>query len=202
MRKLLTALFDIVFPPDSDELVVRSLSPESVRSLYREHANRDWAACSPFKHEHIRALIHETKYGRNADAQKLLALLLIEYMTRHKQARKALWMPIPLSPARMRARGYNQVLEVLKLVNEIEPIMILSDTLERTRDTRPQTELSREGRLSNMRGAFSVVKPDTITDKDIIIIDDVVTTGATLREAKAVLLPYHPRSIALLALAH
>jgi ComF family protein len=202
MRKLLTTLFDIVFPPGDDELTVRSLFPGHMESLYREHKNGGWVACAQFRNPQIRALIHEAKYSRNAHAHTLLAHLLVRYMSHHPQSRTSLWMPIPLSPARMRARGYNQVLEVLKSVNAISPIIIQSTALTRTRDTQPQVELGREERLNNMRDAFSVINPDTMTNKDIIIIDDVVTTGATLREASAALLPHHPRSIILLALAH
>jgi ComF family protein len=202
MRKLLTVLTDIIFPPNADTLLIRALSTETVGQLYDVIHKEDWEACAPFKDPRVRALVHEAKYGQSIRAQKYLAHLLMTYIGAHKQTQTALWIPIPLSPARMRARGYNQVHEILKQTSMSEPITVRTDILLRTRDTKPQVELGRTERLTNMNGAFSVRETTAIANQDIILVDDVVTTGATLRDAKSALLPYHPRSVALLALAH
>jgi predicted amidophosphoribosyltransferase len=111
-------------------------------------------------------------------------------------------IPIPLSPARLRARGYNQVLEILQ-ANPLDPkYTILTNVLVRTRNTRPQTELARSERLTNMHDVFGVVHGESIAGKHILLVDDVTTTGTTLKTAKAALLPYAPASITCLALAH
>ena len=73
------------------------------------------------------------------------------------------------------------------------------------RDDRPsQTSLTREERLKNVTGAFSIAieKAPVIAGQRILLIDDVATTGATLRAAKAALLPHQPAAITYLALAH
>ncbi len=202
MRKLLTALIDTIFPPSDDARIVNTLSIENVRSLYRELHTRDWTACASFTDERIRSLIHEAKYGNNTKAQMYLAHLLATYIDTHTLTSTALWIPIPLSPARMRARGYNQVHEVLKQTHVLTPISLRPDILVRNRDTRPQVELGRDERLTNMKGAFTLNTSSAIANHDIILVDDVTTTGATFHAAQKALQEGDPRSITLLALAH
>ena len=74
--------------------------------------------------------------------------------------------------------------------------------MKRVRDTRPQTELARNERISNMRKAFIIKQPQQIVGKHIVLLDDVTTTGATLHAAKAALLLHHPASVTCIALAH
>ncbi len=74
--------------------------------------------------------------------------------------------------------------------------------LARVRDTRPQTELSREERLTNVKDAFACIAPEAIVGKDVVIVDDVVTTGATLTSAAHAILKHNPRSVTCIALAH
>ena len=102
----------------------------------------------------------------------------------------------------MRARGYNQVTEVLRYALHENHHALSLNTLTRIRDTRPQVELNRLERLTNMKEAFLVTRPESVAGKDIILVDDVVTTGATLHEAEAALMLHNPRSVTLLALAH
>ena len=78
----------------------------------------------------------------------------------------------------------------------------MPNLLKRTRDTRPQTDLSYAERLTNLHDAFVVTNASAITNKRILIIDDVMTTGTTLTEAHDTLLFHNPKSITLLALAH
>ncbi len=113
-----------------------------------------------------------------------------------------IFIPIPLSKNRMHTRGYNQVYEILRSLENDSKCIIETSLLVRTRDTPPQTKLSREGRLQNMHNAFRVSDPERVKGKHILIIDDVLTTGATLRAAKAALLPHEPASVTCLAIAH
>lgn len=195
---LLKTLGDILFPPRSTEQLVRSLTTEDVRTCYTEAVVRDVTALSSFSDARMRALIHEAKYVHNEDAQVLLATLIHMYCERHPAIERAVFIPVPLSHERMRSRGYNQVTKVLARAG-IEPH---TEILERVRHTRPQTELGRAERLTNMHNAFVCTKPETVRGNDIVLVDDVVTTGATLEAAKGALLQHAPRSITLLALAH
>ncbi len=77
--------------------------------------------------------------------------------------------------------------------------------LVRTRHTPPQTELDRAQRLKNLHGAFTINArgvPNTISSLHILLLDDVMTTGTTLRSAKAALATLRPASITCVALAH
>lgn len=202
MHELLTGILDILFPPRKEERSVRTLTPAVVQSLYLPQRHAGWHALAAFSTPAIRALIHEAKYHNNPQAHGLLAELVKLFLEHEPSRAHARWVPIPLSPTRERARGYNQVHAVLAAPPLRGSILLTPHLLVRTRDTRSQTELKRAERLSNMHEAFLCPHPELVQGTDIIIVDDVVTTGATLRAAAAALSAAHPRSITLLALAH
>ena len=199
--ELLITCVDCIFPPKDTTLRVRSLTSYDIKHLYTFAQINDTDTLSTYTHKNTRALIHEAKFRKNKKAFALLNTLLEIYL---KQTTHQIDMiiPIPLSRARMRARGYNQVYEILRAGNIPMHIPIEQNVLTRVRDTRPQTELPRSERLRNMHDAFGVVHSEKIIDKHILLLDDVVTTGTTLKTAKATLLPYHPASVTCLALAH
>lgn len=96
-------------------------------------------------------------------------------------------IPVPLHPSRWRERGFNQS-EVLAvglaraLARQAAGAAprVAKDCLRRKRATAPQTGLSVSARRENLRGAFEVVKPDAVRGRRIVLVDDVMTTGATL----------------------
>jgi ComF family protein len=91
-------------------------------------------------------------------------------------------VPIPLARLRQRWRGFNQaeiLAEKLSLVSEIQIMKLLL----RKKNTKTQKDLPQEARFKNMRGAFGIAPNIEINGKNIILIDDVCTTGATLRQA-------------------
>jgi ComF family protein len=95
-------------------------------------------------------------------------------------------IPVPLHPQRLREREYNQSLVLADRLSHQTGIPLILACLLRIRPTVPQTSLSRKERLTNLRRAFSVAKPENILGKRILLVDDVFTTGMTLHEcAKA-----------------
>jgi ComF family protein len=95
-------------------------------------------------------------------------------------------IPVPLHPSRLREREYNQSLLLADQLTRQFGIPLLYDNLVRVRATPPQTELTRAARLNNLRRSFAVLRPDEITGKRILLVDDVMTTGTTVNEcAKA-----------------
>jgi ComF family protein len=97
-----------------------------------------------------------------------------------------LLIPVPLHPSRLRSREYNQSLLLADELNRALRLPLVYDTLVRTRATRPQTELTRRQRLVNLRRCFAVRRPNIVEGKRILLVDDVMTTGATFNEcAKA-----------------
>lgn len=201
MRNVFVKFFDILFPPSLDACLVRTLTQEDMKKNYSLHRINDVVTLSHFQNPAIRALIHEAKFHGSMRAYSLLSMFLDIYLHENIQKYDAV-IPIPLSAVRMRERGYNQVYEVIVQNKYARDIGIEHKILTRIRHTQPQTSLDKEQRQKNLIDAFSVALPETITGKHILLIDDVVTTGTTLRTAKAELLRYSPKAITCLALAH
>ena len=97
-------------------------------------------------------------------------------------------IPIPLSPKRLRQRGYNQSELIGHFLSDRLSVRMKADILIKIKDTPSQVEIKdRKERLKNLQGAFAVKNPEEIKDKIVILVDDIITTGATLNEAKKVL---------------
>ena len=140
----------------------------------------------------VEDVIRSLKYDHSGHAAKLCAALLADYLreeiasARAFSARDILLVPIPLHKNRVHERGFNQIQAVLNVL----PIEFHDGTLSymkeevlvRTCDTAPQTKLPRAERLTNVSGAFAA-NDFALRDSHIYLIDDVVTTGATLKEA-------------------
>ena len=97
-------------------------------------------------------------------------------------------VPVPLHRVRQRERGYNQALLLSQEISREMNLPVLSRSLVRTRFTRQQTRLSRKKRRGNVAGAFKVLDPESVRDKQILLVDDVTTTGSTLEECARALL--------------
>lgn len=203
-------MLDILFPPRATEARVRSLSNETWGSyLSPEVCTLSESAISflfPYRIPDVQAVIKEAKFHKNARAVQFLSSSLSDYLfsltAEDGVFSPIVLVPIPLSKKRERRRGYNQVLRILKdACGEASHMSLAPTILSRTRDTRPQTTLSRKERLHNMKGAFHVNKPlDTHTH--YLVVDDVVTTGATMREAMSALRKAGATHVSGLALAH
>jgi ComF family protein len=93
-----------------------------------------------------------------------------------------LLLPVPLSAQRLRSRGYNQAWEVTRRLGVQLGVPASVSVLHRLRDNPAQSALDREQRLENLQGAFRVADPARIAGRHIGVVDDVMTTGATLGE--------------------
>jgi len=135
---------------------------------------------APFRFEGvIREAIHQLKYRNLRDLSGRLAGLLGEYLRKYPVPGDVL-VPVPLHPKRLRERGYNQTLLLAKDLGKIIQVTVVEDCLIRTKYTSPQakTESVRE-RYSNVAGIFSCRNYD-LRDKNVLLIDDVSTSGATI----------------------
>jgi len=119
-------------------------------------------------------LIQRLKYKENLALAPLLGTLLAE----HIASKPDIWLPMPLHANRLKARGFNQAVEITRELSQQTGIAMQSTWAARERDTPPQAGLKREARRKNMRGAFAC-KPD-VRGLHIGIVDDVMTTGSTL----------------------
>ena len=89
-------------------------------------------------------------------------------------------VPVPLHPKRLRKRGFNQSLEIARHFGKIQGNQVVN-ALERVRDTIPQMILDRSARRNNISRAFKA-DPEKISGREVILVDDIMTTGATLSE--------------------
>ncbi len=119
---------------------------------------------------------------------------------------KFLLIPIPLHPARLRERGYNQSELLLRSVMKLDHegiFELASSVLVRTRKTKPQAHSEKRAvRLANLRDAFECVDHARVRGRTVILLDDVTTTGATLLAAKHALISSKPRKVLAFTVAH
>ena len=92
-------------------------------------------------------------------------------------------LPIPLHPKKEKIRGYNQSHVIAEGISEIMNIQIVEKCLVRKVFTDTQTKKSREERWQNVKDIFNVEKPEKLKNKHVLLVDDVLTTGATLMSA-------------------
>jgi ComF family protein len=94
-------------------------------------------------------------------------------------------IPVPLHPKRLRERGFNQALVIAKELSKLKKIPLKNKILKKVMNVAAQTSLEREERIKNVRGVYRVTKNAEIKGKVILLVDDVYTTGSTLKECSA-----------------
>jgi len=115
------------------------------------------------------------------------------FMNETKKKDEALWdgvemiVPVPLHARRARERGFNQSAVMARELGKLRGLPVETRVLRKIRNAPPQTSLERMGRLTNVRGAYRTVHPERFRGRTLMLIDDVYTTGSTLRECAAVL---------------
>ena len=139
----------------------------------------------------LRDLLHVFKYQRIRPAAPLLGRFLSQAIANAGMPIPLLVVPVPLAPGKQRARGFNQAEEIARALMRVHPaggIQLDTASLVRLRETVSQTGLTRHQRQANLRGAFAVTRPEKLRGQKILLVDDVMTTGATAGECARVLL--------------
>jgi ComF family protein len=150
------------------------------RELHQEYRVEDVAALWHFEGP-VRDLVHSIKYGALWSAAEEAGTWLGRRMVRASDRwLPDLIVPVPLHPARVRERGYNQSACIARGVARVLGVPAGSDAAARTRDTATQTALDRGRRRENVAGAFRIRRPEPVRGARVLIVDDVVTTGATV----------------------
>lgn len=137
--------------------------------------------------ECVTALKYRGRIRLAEDLGRLLARRLEATLTEADVATPDCVVPVPLHWRRRWRRGYNQSLLLGRELARAFGGLELAPVLVRRRHTRPQTKLDRRARLANLRGAFSLRRHAKVAGKHVLVVDDVMTTGATLNECAKVL---------------
>lgn len=172
--------------------VALEYADESKLHLCRDcevHPKHFTKGVSPLKYEgHIKKLIYDYKYHDSLHYKKLFGELLIEEIVNSDMEKVDLILGVPLSLKRENSRGYNQARLISDYIGKRLGIKSGEGLLARTKHTSVQNVLGKAQRMKNLEGAFSVAKPCEIRGKNILLIDDIYTTGATLDECAKTLL--------------
>jgi len=147
----------------------------------------------------IRSLIHAFKFKDSGPALRAIEWIC-RPVTRDMDLRADIFVPMPLSPKKLRRRGFNQALLLLSGILPEKRDRIRISALKKVKDTPSQVGLSKKERLKNVRGTFSADKKD-VEGKDVLLFDDIFTTGATCHAATIALKKAGARQVTVLTLA-
>lgn len=151
----------------------------------------------------VQKLIHRIKYKGQKEAAKEIAHWYGHQLNAESNVAAEIDMLIgvPLHKSRLNQRGYNQADWIAKGLSESLNVPVRNDLLVRKRFKASQTRKNRIERWENVKTVFAVTKPEEVTDKHIVIVDDVLTTGATLEACAIELLKAGCRSVGILTIA-
>jgi ComF family protein len=137
----------------------------------------------------IKELIHEFKYKNKPYLGKHLSKIMIDFIKEYNLPLSCadLIVPVPLHNARLREREFNQAEILSTHIAEEFNLNLSPAALFRKRSTRTQVDLKDEERFANVAGSFSINPKVSVRGKNILLVDDVLTTGATTSEAAGVL---------------
>lgn len=152
--------------------------------------------------ETSKKLILQYKHGDKLSLSPTFAKWMISYGGDILKESDVL-IPVPLHPSRLRKRMYNQAAELVKEVSKITKQAYALDGLLRVRATLPQGHEDRHKRILNLKDAFKAnsLYVEKFKGKNILIVDDVMTTGATVNACAEALLSFSPKKISVLTLA-
>ncbi len=150
----------------------------------------------------MRQTIHRYKYNRATHLSADLGLLLAGCVRAHFAAERFDAIAcVPLHPVKARARSYNQARLLATELGRQLGVPLVHRALARPRFTRTQTRLNAEDRKRNVRGAFQALMPEWIDGRRWLLVDDVMTTGATVDECARVLKASGAVSVSVVTLA-
>jgi ComF family protein len=208
-RGLSRLLAATLFPPDCCLCGFPGASPDLDLCHYC-HGDLPWdgaelGALTALRFEHpVDDMIRRLKYRGDFAIGRVLGALLAEVAAQPGATLPKLLVPVPLHDGRLRERGFNQAAALARFAGRLLEIPVAAHALRRVRDTPSQTALSVAARGLNVRDAFAVDEKHAarLTELEhVAIVDDVMTTGSTLRAARAALLAAGVSRVELWAVA-
>ncbi|GEO10927.1 hypothetical protein SAE01_34230 [Segetibacter aerophilus] len=150
----------------------------------------------------IEALVYELKYKGNKAVGLEMGKRLGTLLLSSPYDEVDLIVPLPLNARRLKKRGYNQATILAEGIATVWDKPVVTDAVIRNVNTETQTHKGRVTRWENMDGVFAVAKPSLLQDKHILLVDDVVTTGASLEACGAEILKVPGTKLSIATLAY
>jgi ComF family protein len=198
-------LLDLLFPPRCEickKMGKEILCSECMRQIKFMRPQMG-VICATAYVGIMREALHCLKFKKRKKLVNPLGVLLVNYLSAlpNFDVREIdLIVPIPLHPRRLRQRGFNQSQLLANAVSKYFGVPE-KESLLRIRDTKPPFDLSRKERLLNIVGAFKVSNPSFVSNKRVLLVDDIYTTGATMTEGIKVLKAAGAKRIEILTMA-
>lgn len=211
MRGILHAFFEFILPVAREERRVAGMSGADVAQKLLPRRVPcgivEAAALLPYGDSTVKALIWALKYRGSARAAVLLAGVLApalaeEWSEAELHACPIRFIAVPRSAESVARYGENHLERVSERLPEEYRRAFMPQGIIRKGSVRRQTKLRRAERIKNLDGAFSIPHPEEVAGAYVVVIDDVVTTGATLAEAHRALMDAGAREVSLIALAY
>jgi len=184
--------------------IMRDLLPKSPVYI------KDIFVLFDYQNKVVRLIVKSIKYKNNSGLRKRLAGYLYEEIMDISsdialfEGMPPLLVPMPMGKIEKRKRGFNQCEELVREIKKLggDNIEVSYNTLKKVRETKRQTELSREEREENVKNSMCAFLKNGTAAKTVIILDDVYTTGASLSEARRALLSAGFHRVIGLFIAH
>jgi ComF family protein len=161
-----------------------------VEKIFRGRLRLEGASAQFYftKESLMQELLHEFKYNGNEELGLQLGMIMGTQLCRSQRFSPDALVPLPLFPAKEKRRGFNQATILCEGIASVMDLPVIKQAIVRPQHTETQTKKGRIERWKNIEGKFILKEPDIVHGKHLLLVDDVVTTGATLESCGAELL--------------
>lgn len=160
------------------------------------------AALIYYQHTNVRNVLFDLKYRHRPEVGEWLGALAARRMADTGFAEGVdCIVPMPLAPRRLRERGYNQCEVIARAMGRALDIPVVPDAVQRTAFNESQTSKGRWQRYENVKGAFVLKRRERIAGRHVLIVDDVVTTGATMSACAGLIDSVEGTTVSMFAVA-
>ncbi|MFY0645104.1 MAG: ComF family protein [Bacteroidia bacterium] len=182
-----------------------SLTHNSVAKSFWGRIPAKWVSCYlQLKPSNAaQQILHALKYDGNQDVGLQMALSFAKHLKNLEPTLEIdVVVPMPLHPKKLSVRGYNQCTVLARGISEEFNCSLIEDAIIKTKHVSSQTKKSRQERWGNIKGSFQCIKPWKFKNKKVLLIDDVITTGATMEACALSILNIDGVEISLAGLAY
>ena len=191
---------DVIRENDT-EMALTGGGPQMVAHKHAMHLNRAAAYLFYEKGHPLQRVIHKMKYADQPELGFWLGRqAVLDLQNENFFDEIDVIVPMPLHPKRMRERGYNQSEYIARGISELTGIPIDTTHVQRIKNTPKQALQDGEGRKSNVADAFAVNHPEQMYGKHILVVDDLITTGETMRSCLKVMKRFRKATFSVFAL--